>query len=266
MNQPVRLHGNPSVSFVKWVIIAVVTGFLGSLYCMKPIAQDPSYHHFADHRNIAGIANFWNVVTNLGFLFVGVWGLYKLLGTRSLRIILEIRVTYLLLFTGITLIALGSAYYHLHPTNLTLVWDRLPMTIVFMSLLVICIAECVSVNLARSALLPLLVAGLGSVIYWYMTELHGKGDLRPYILVQFVPVILLPLLLLIRIRRFSSQGGYWTLLSCYIIAKVAEHYDERIYQLSSQLIAGHALKHLFTVIGLAALVRFYEHRKPVPTS
>lgn len=261
MNREIGIYRNLSDSFLKWTVAAVLMAISVLLCCTNPIAQDPSYHSFADHRTIAGIDNCWNVVTNLGFLVVGIWGLCRMLSTPSLRIVPEIKLTYIVLFTGISLVAFGSAFYHLHPNNVTLVWDRLPMTIVFMALLAICIAECASANWARSVFLPLLVAGQGSVFYWYFTELHGKGDLRPYILVQFVPVIILPILLLLRKGRFTCQRGYWILFCCYIVGKLAEGYDHKIYQLSGHLIAGHALKHIFILVGLFALARCYEHRK-----
>ena len=261
MNQEARIFRNPSDFILKGIIAAVLTAILVSLCCTNPIAQDISYHRFADHRSIAGINNFWNVVTNLGFLIVGLWGLFKLLSTQSFHIIPAIKLTYIVLFTGISLVAFGSAFYHLHPNNITLVWDRMPMTIVFMALLVICSVECASANWAKSGLLPLLIAGQGSVFYWYFTELHGKGDLRPYIFVQFVPVIVLPIMLLLRKGRFTCQWGYWMLFGCYIVGKLTEGYDHTIYQLSGNLIAGHALKHIFIIVGLAALIRCYEHRK-----
>jgi hypothetical protein len=91
---------------------------------VPPIAQDETYHLFADGRALCGIPNFWNVVSNLPFAIVGALGLWKL------RTALDRA-----LFTGILLTFFGSAYYHLAPSDGRLIWDRLPMTIVFMSLL-----------------------------------------------------------------------------------------------------------------------------------
>lgn len=91
---------------------------------VPPIAQDQAYHSFADSRSVWSIANFWNVVSNLPFAMVGLLGLGKLRGAVD-------RV----LFTGVLLTFFGSAYYHLAPSDARLVWDRLPMTLVFMALL-----------------------------------------------------------------------------------------------------------------------------------
>ena len=72
----------------------------------------------------------------------------------------------------------GSAYYHLEPNNPTLVWDRLPMTIGFMSLFALIFAERIDDGLGRK-LFPWLVAGFASVLYWHLAD-----DLRPYLLMQ----------------------------------------------------------------------------------
>src|ERR1700712_4118203 len=98
----------------------------------KPVPQDPSYHLFVDQRTVAGIPNFFNVISNLLFLFVGLYGLFKLKKSNALASITRM---YGILFAGIFLTGLGSAWYHYAPDNNTLVYDRIPMTIVFMSFL-----------------------------------------------------------------------------------------------------------------------------------
>jgi hypothetical protein len=50
----------------------------GVLFLLPPIPQDLRYHEFADHRTVWGIPNFWNVVSNLPFLLVALWGLRAL--------------------------------------------------------------------------------------------------------------------------------------------------------------------------------------------
>jgi hypothetical protein len=56
-------------------------------------------------------------------------------------------------------------WYHLRPTNDTLLWDRLPMTIAFMGLFSAILTEHID-RRARRALPWLLALGLGSVVYW----------------------------------------------------------------------------------------------------
>ncbi len=117
------------------LLVLVCIAALVALGFVGPIPQDPAYHHFADTRTIAGVANFWNVLSNLPFLLAGLYGLWRyprLAAPQS-------RPGYLTLCVGILLVAFGSAGYHLAPSNASLVWDRLPMTLAFMALLALLI-------------------------------------------------------------------------------------------------------------------------------
>jgi hypothetical protein len=124
---------------------------------MHPISQSLSFHNFADHRAWLGIPNFGNVVSNLPFLFVGLSGL-ALLKERSVS--RSFRLIYALLFLGVILTGIGSAYYHSNPNNDTLVWDRIPMTIVFMSILSATVAELIDQRLGTRLLIPLILVGI----------------------------------------------------------------------------------------------------------
>ena len=124
-------------------VITVVT--IMGLVLVGPIPQDERYHGFADQRSMLGIPNFLNVASNVPFLLTGLAGLgfvlgYALPSTGSFINRFE-RLPYVSFFLGITLTCFGSAYYHLAPTSDRLVWDRMPMSIAFMSLLAATIAE-----------------------------------------------------------------------------------------------------------------------------
>jgi hypothetical protein len=250
-----------SISNLKIVLIKITVLAIISIFFLSPIPQDQSYHQFADQRTLLSIPNFWNVFSNIGFLFVGAIGLYKLHISNSLNIVRAIKYSYSIFFIGIFFVSFGSAYYHWQPNNHTLIWDRLPMTLAFMSLTSIVFAEFLSIKFGRVNLIPLLFIGLFSVGYWYWGELHGEGDLRLYALVQFLPIILLLLLLLFGKPIFQSKYGYWELILGYSLAKLAEHFDVKIYKLTSGIISGHTLKHIFAAIGLLMLIRYFEKRK-----
>lgn len=247
--------GAITIAFVS--IIGIVC-----VWMLDPIAQDIKYHLFNDQRAILNIPNFWNVISNLPFLLVGVSGLYHILHSRKLQLINEMKIAYILFFAGISLIAFGSGYYHLFPGNESLVWDRLPMTIAFMALFSVIIAEFISIRLARLALWPLIIFGIFSIIYWQHTESRGEGDLRLYILVQFLPMMVIPLILLFFKSNFSDTRGYWLLLCAYVLAKVLEYYDAAIYNILP-LLSGHTIKHLIAAFGVFILLRSYNNRKLV---
>ncbi|HFC30795.1 MAG TPA: alkaline phytoceramidase [Oceanospirillales bacterium] len=244
--------------YVKIIIWLLCISAIAAFFFIKPIAQDLNYHNFSDKRTIFGIPNFWNVISNLPFLIVGILGLLQL---KKLKIIHEMGLAYWILFFGVALVAFGSGYYHLNPNNHTLLWDRLPMTIAFMSLFAIIIAEFVNEQRGSILLFPLLLIGLISVIYWQWTESKGNGDLRLYALVQFLPIIIIPLILISYKCCFNKISGYWWLLFAYVLAKFLEHYDNQIYQLTANNMSGHAIKHLAAAIGMYILLLAYNGRK-----
>jgi Ceramidase len=239
------------------IIMAVIA--VAGIFLKEPIPQDPAYHHFKDVRNIMDIPNFWNVVSNIPFLIVGAIGLFKLSIKDKLKILPENKISYVLFYLSIFLVAVGSSYYHLYPNNETLVWDRLPMTIAFMALFSIVISEFISVQKGKTLLIPFILAGLIAVLYWHYSELAGNGNLTYYALVQFYPMVAIPLILICFSSRFTKGNAYWWLLSAYIAAKLCEHFDGEIYHVL-HFISGHSIKHIIAALGLYAVLISYEKR------
>lgn len=221
------------------------------VFAMMPqIPQDPAYHQFADGRTILGVANFLNVISNLPFIVVGLLGIGIIYSKQNIQLVTSVRFIYSIFFVGLVLVGLGSAYYHLSPENSTLVWDRLPMVISFMSFFCIVIAEFIDERLSKRLFAPLLLTGLISVLYWYWSEQTGQGDLSAYILVQFIPIIILPVIFVMRTSQFSYSRCFWLVLICYVIAKGFELIDFQVYEFT-RTISGHSLKHLVSAAGPA---------------
>lgn len=227
-------------------IIAVVGIFL-----LSPIEQSKEYHNFSDADKILDIPNFWNVISNLPFLIVGMLGLYKL------NSIAKIRTQYLIFFLGVSLVSIGSGYYHINPNDDTLVWDRLPMTIAFMSIFSIVISEFINERKGQQILIPALVVGILSVVYWVIFN-----DLSIYLFVQFYPMLAIPIILIFFKSRYNLTFGYWVLLFAYVIAKVLEHFDYQTHSFT-KIISGHALKHVFASIGIFILLYSFINRTAI---
>ena len=232
----------------------VLIGLVGA-GCIAPwfferVPQDVHYHAFADTAAYVGIPNFLNVTTNIFFILVGVFGLAA---SRAKGFVLDStdrRMAYHVFFVGVILVGLGSAYYHVNPNTDTLVWDRLPMTVSFMALVAMIVSDCLSPKIGKAALWPLVGMGVGSVGYWHITESWGVGDLRPYGVVQFLPMALIPVMLgLFGTRRLRSPY-VWAMLVTYGLAKIAEHFDGEIYSLGG-IISGHSLKHVLAALATA---------------
>lgn len=233
--------------------VVALSAVLGVLF-VPPISQDSSFHRFADQREVAGVSNFFNVASNLPFIFVGIAGVKMVLTVDRSKLIEALMPAYVLFFSGVALVGVGSIYYHLDPDDRTLIWDRLPMTVAFMAFFSVVVGEYISERAATKLLYPLLAIGVFSVAYWHYTELQGRGDLRLYGLVQFLPLVLLPIILVLFKPRFTNAHDYWIFFGLYGLAKVFEVADHEIYRLLNG-VSGHTLKHLIAALGCYVFLR-----------
>jgi hypothetical protein len=230
------------------IILVIAAAAVIAVMSLDPIAQDPAYHNFADRRAVSGIPNFYNVLSNFPFIIVGVMGLRLLALRRASGGLSELKNVYCGFFAGVFLTGFGSAYYHYHSGNETLLWDRLPMTIAFMAFFSVIVGEYISPRIALKLFVPLLLLGVASVVYWHISELRGNGDLRPYVLVQFLPVLLMLPILWLYESKFDSGKYLWGVIGAYALSKLAEFFDAGIYSILG-IFSGHALKHLLAALG-----------------
>jgi len=248
------MMGQPREKIGLGLVLLIGGIMLVGLLFIGPLPQDVNYHHFADQRTWWEIPNTWNVLSNLPFFVVGLmgWGMLTL-RTCSLNISPSDRWAWRMFFLGIALVGVGSGYYHWFPDNMTLVWDRLPMTLAFMSLYSIIISEFISEKAGKYLLVPLLIMGGVSVWYWWMTESEGQGDLRGYVMVQFLPMLTIPVILICFQSKWRLSYGYWVLLLAYVVAKGFEFYDQAVYDFLGG-ISGHSVKHIVPVLGIGGLM------------
>jgi hypothetical protein len=248
--------------------LLVIVGLCGAALWHGPIAQIPDYHNFSDQLEIAGIPHFADVLSNMGFALVAMWGLLCLTPAKEINGIRYGWAGYRLFLIGLFFTAIGSSYYHLEPDNAHLVWDRLPIALACSGLLAGVWGEVHGKNSATFALWLALVAVL-SVAWWYFTEQSGAGDLRPYLILQGLPIILVPLWQWIYDMRCVDRRAFGGALLIYVIAKFAELNDHEIAAAFGML-TGHTLKHLLAT-GAAALIvarlicRTHEPRQIVIT-
>lgn len=219
---------------------------------LPPLAQPQAYHDFADQRACWGVPRCLDTASNALFVLAGAIGL--LLMRRAGRVIFRERreaLPYRLLFLGAVLIGFGSGYYHLAPANERLLWDRWAMMLAFMAWFAAIVGERVSPR-AGLRLLPLfLAAGLGSVAWWGWSEAHGAGDLRFYLLVQLIPVLLVPLLLRLYPPRYSGDRAILAVIRLYLLSLLFDLGDRAVFEFTGSRVSGHTLKH---VIAAAAVV------------
>jgi Ceramidase len=232
-------------------------------FSFAPIAQDQTYHTFADRRAFFGISNFNDIVSNLLFIIFGLMGLAFLFNKESNKSQFSMHGEQFLwkaLFFGVILVGVGSGYYHINPENSTLLWDRLPMTIVFMAFLSLVIMERIDRNVALILFPVLLAIGIGSVFYWDYTESLGEGDLRLYGLVQFLSLLLIAIIFWLFPAKYTGMKYLVFTIGWYALAKLFEYFDKAIFDLLWNMVSGHSLKHIAASIGAYTMLLYVKKR------
>lgn len=245
------------------VLLLFATALVAAVgtFSMPPIAQDLAYHDFADGRAFLGIPNFGDVTGNIPFAIVGLLGLVAVWKRWFFEKAAEFWL-WIVFFAGVFAVAFGSGYYHLAPDNHTLVWDRLPMTAAFMSLFSIIIMERVDRQWGLWLFPLFLAAGVFSVVYWDYTEGLGRGDLRPYALVQFFPMLAILMMIALFPPKFPGATKYiFYTLGWYVAAKLLEHFDKEIFALLQGAVSGHTLKHIAAAIGVSYMICYVKAGK-----
>lgn len=246
-----------------WLLSILAVAMLLVAAVMPPIPQPAEYHQFADQRSYFGIPNFFDVISNIVFLFVGVAGLIFLLQPHGSLAALPERWPYLILFLSVLAAGFGSAYYHWLPDNERLVWDRLPMAAGFMALLAALLVERIDPKVGLRLLPFLVLAGVGSVLHWHWSEQAGAGNLNFYLVVQFCSLLVILLLVTFFPPRYSHGTDIYRVIAWYGLAKLAELADREIYAVG-QVISGHTAKHLLAALAVYWILRMLQKRKPLP--
>ncbi|XP_075477112.1 uncharacterized protein LOC142518251 [Primulina tabacum] len=214
--------------------------FVALMSITPAIPQSQEYHDFADQRTYFGIPNTLNVISNFPFFVVGVIGLVLCYYGNYFKLSLQGELCgWTFFFIGVAAVAFGSTYYHLRPDDSRLVWDRLPMTVAFTSIIAIFIIERVDARKGTFSIVPLILAGVVSILYWRFFD-----DLRPYAVVQFVPCIAIPLMAILMPPMYTHSTYWLGAAVFYLLAKIEEAADKPIYNLTHHIVSGHTLKHL----------------------
>ena len=233
---------SPLNAWPSWVLLATITL---ALLATGHINQLAHYHDFADQSRWLLLPNGKDVWSNVGLILIGVWACY---GLKRAPIPFTGRISACVLASAIVLTGLGSSYYHLQPNDFSLIWDRLPISLICAGLLgmVFQYTHQRSDGVVLSSAVIFAVLG---VWYW-----HVSGDLRLYLGMQVFTILVLPLWLWqARAPRAITMALLWA-IGFYIVSKITEALDMQILTATAHLISGHTLKHLFATLAMGCVV------------
>ena len=238
------LHFIPTFAIALVVALMLLHG---------PIAQPEQYHAFADHSVWAGIPHAADVVSNLGFAAVALWGALCLWLQRNHPAIRAGWLGYSVFLISLLLTSVGSTYYHLAPDDWRLVWDRLPIALACAGLLAGVRAQLVPRANVNVEVIALAAFAVASVAWWYVGQLSGDGDLRPYLMLQIAPLLLIPLWQTVYGANRADRLWFGFALVLYVLAKIAELHDHEIHAMLGW-ITGHTIKHVLASAAAWVLV------------
>ncbi|KAF7842710.1 Ceramidase domain-containing protein [Senna tora] len=245
------------------------TTFLVVLMKLTPSVPQPQYYHdFADKRELFGIPYAVNVMSNFPFLAIGLMGLILCHYGNYFNISLQgEKWAWTCFYVGVTAVAFGSSYYHLKPDDGRLMWDRLPMTIAFTSVVAIFIIERIDEKKGTLSIIPLVMAGIISVVYWRQAYYFDSliytwffDDLRLYALAQSLPFIAIALIAILFPPMYTHSMYWLWAAGFYQLALVQEATDRVIYMSTLHIVSGHTLKHLSAAMGPVILTLMLTKR------
>ena len=216
---------------------------------------------FADGHAWRGLPNAMDVLSNLPFAAIGIWGLRWLhwldraheqvqeaapLPQAAFQPPVNSLDCAWMFFAGLILTAVGSAFYHLEPDSMRLAADRAGMAVAFAGLVGFAVCERVSSRAGWPAAWFTLAGGLLAAAIC-----HTTGNALPWALVQFGGMALIATLALTKPMNGAIGLKLGWVIFFYVLAKMFELADHAIFEATHQLVSGHTLKHL--TAALAAL-------------
>lgn len=232
--------------YLRFIPIALTLTLVGLFLWHGPIVQLANYHAFADQSTWLGIDHAMDVLSNFGFLAVGLWALFFLF-SRPQCIDSNNKPALTVFALSVLATAWCSSYYHLAPDDTRLFWDRLPIAIACASLLSLIRAACfVSPKQARLELIGFCVFAFASVWWWQQTS-----DLRPYLSLQVLAITLPPVWQWLYGRPSRERVWFAVAIACYVLAKCVEMADASILS-ATAMVSGHTIKHV-----LAAFAAYF---------
>lgn len=233
------------------LLLSMSLALAAGLLAWGPLSLSDANHLFADGRMLFGIPNGLTALACLPMCAVCVCGMQNVLHADWPSALCR---PWLGFFTLAFMMAASAALYHLAPDNLGWAIGSTFAAGAFALLLLAFLAERVDARFGSPvAVSTAVVLALGAGAWWLAGEmLIGRGDLRPLLLLQALPALLIPAGALSLPGRHSSGGDWLFVFGLYGAARLLEQADAAVFA-ATGLLGGHALMHLLLAAGTAWL-------------
>lgn len=220
------------------LFVAMSIALLTGLLAWGPVPLGPGAHEYADMRAWFGLPNAANLLASLALLPAALFGL---VATRSSGWPMALRRPWLGFHACALAAAVLAAVYHLAPTDTAYLLANTALSAACALLTAALLAERVDPRFGSAAAVGSICAIVAAAAGW--VGWTGASDLRPFIMIDVLPVLLVPA------GALGLPGGHlrstdWTaVLFAYAAAKLADIGDAAIFAATGWL-SGHALMHL----------------------
>lgn len=200
-------------------------------------------HRYADERTWLGVPAAANVLVNLPMFALGAWGWRT---TRSSGWPEALRRPWGWFHICAMLSAVLAGMYHANPGDVLFVLAHVCTACCFLALTLGALAERVHLNFGsratcRAALLGPVLLGVAMLLG---RLLYGELDLRPLLLLEIIPVLVIPAGALSLRGQWTRASDWLAVLLLYAVSKMFETGDAAILRATGGSLSGHTLMHL----------------------
>lgn len=212
------------------------------LMAWGPVELTASAHRYADERAWFGMVGAANVWVNAVMFAAGAWGWYA---TRNSHWPLHLRTPWQLFQLCAMAAAGAAALYHARPHDSLFVFTHVTTASGFVMLTFGLLAERVHSRFGSLPVCLMVLAGIVST-GGAMLLAHAQGghlDMRPLLLLEIIPVLVIPAGALSLPGRSTQVFDWVIVLTFYALAKLFETGDALVLE-ATGWISGHTLMHL----------------------
>ena len=240
------------------MLVAMTLATAFGLLAWGPVPIGISAHVYADTREWLGIPNASNVLVNLPLFWLAVWGWCA---TRASGWPGWMRTPWQWFHLLAMATALTSGRYHAAPNDTLFVISHIGQASAFTMLTLGVLAERVDARFGSIACCMTSVAAItltgGAMAY--AGRFDGAIDMRPLMLLEILPVLLIPAGAL-SLKGTHTEASIWfVVLALYGSSKLFDVGDSAIFGLTGGRIGGHSLMHL----SLSVVVGWMAYRAAV---